>query len=69
MMSEADKVLIILERDYSFAVYFGQRENIFQYVRDTISQSRVEVVEYEVRIGLAHWVHLILQVMSENHIR
>lgn len=68
VMSEADEVLIILERNHSLAVHFGQRENVFQDVRNAVAQSSVEIVENQMRIGLAHWIHLVLQVVSEDHI-
>ncbi len=68
MMSERKEVVLIAESQHSGRLYFGERENVFEDIAQSSSQSGIKAVENEVRKLLTHCVWLLIKVMSENDI-
>ena len=47
---EGNEIILIRERHYSFTVLLRNREEIFQYVLHSASQTRTEILEDEVGV-------------------
>ena len=68
VVAEADEVVPVRHSDDSLRLNFGHWKHVLEHITDAIPELSLEVVEDEVRVSLANWIDLILQVMAKNHI-
>lgn len=68
MVAEANEVIPVRKGDDSLRVDFRHWENVLENIGDSISKFGLEVVQDQVRVGLADWVNLVFQVVSQDHI-
>lgn len=68
MMPEADIVIVISKRDDPLGVLLGHGEQVLEDVCRPLAEIRLEIVEHEVGVLLAHGRHL-RHVVPHYHIR
>mmetsp|Transcript_3775 Transcript_3775/g.10686 ORF Transcript_3775/g.10686 Transcript_3775/m.10686 type:complete len:255 (-) Transcript_3775:36-800(-) len=65
-MAEADEIIVVAKCDDAPSVGFGDGEQTFQYVPDALAEVGIEIVEKDVRIGLAHGAGTAGQIVTED---
>lgn len=59
VVAEADEVIPVRKGDDSLRVDLRHWENVLENIRDTVAKFGLEVVQDNVRVGLADWVNLV----------
>jgi hypothetical protein len=68
VVPERYQIVSIVKCDHSLALDFGNRENMFQNIGDSLAKLSAEIIENQMWVNFGHVRQLLVYIMPENYI-